>query len=49
MVKPNYAFERRQRDLAKKAKNEEKRARKRNQTQKPAQESESTTTQNPTV
>lgn len=34
MVKPNYAFAKRQRDLAKKAKNEEKRARKRDQAAK---------------
>lgn len=35
MVKPNYAFAKRQKDLAKKAKKAEKQARKRDQSTKP--------------
>ena len=35
MAKPNYAFEKRQRDLAKKAKKEEKRQRKTGTTENP--------------
>ena len=38
MVKPNYAFAKRQRDLAKKAKKEEKRARKSGTAETPPQE-----------
>lgn len=37
-MKPNYAFAKRQRDLAKKAKKEEKRLRKAGTTETPAQE-----------
>jgi hypothetical protein len=38
MAKPNYAFARRQRDIAKKQKKEEKRQRKTEAQQQPAQE-----------
>jgi hypothetical protein len=38
MAKPNYAFAKRQRDLAKKAKKEEKRLRKTGGSETPAQE-----------
>ena len=38
MAKPNYAFEKRQRDLAKKAKKEEKRLRKTGTNETPPQE-----------
>lgn len=51
MMKPNYAFAKRQRDLAKKAKNAEKLARKRGQTTKtetgPEPAPESVPTQQP--
>lgn len=47
MVKPNYAFAKRQRDLAKKAKNEEKRARKRDQSSKTPSPSEPAAPVNP--
>ena len=40
MVKPNYAFAKRQRDLAKKTKKEEKRLRKSGGTQTPPQENQ---------
>lgn len=43
MVKPNYAFAKRQRDLAKKAKKDEKRARKHSQTPTSDQEPEPAT------
>ena len=40
MAKPNYAFAKRQRDLAKKAKKEEKRLRKTGANETPAQENQ---------